>query len=96
MKKNCIEAQNIRVQFPVKGSLFQKKQFLKAVDGVSFSIEAGTTMGLVGDSGCGKTTVLRDLARQLSEARRRVAVVDERGEFAGMWEGDPQNDRRGA
>ena len=63
MKKNCIEAQNIRVQFPVKGSLFQKKQFLKAVDGVSFSIEAGTTMGLVVESGCGKTTVGRSLLR---------------------------------
>lgn len=47
---------------------------------------------LAGPPCCGKTTVLRDLARQLSEARRKVAVVDERGEFAGMWEGEAQND----
>lgn len=63
MTKNCIEAENVRVQFPIKGAMFQKKQFLKAVDGVSFSIEAGTTMGLVGESGCGKTTVGRALLR---------------------------------
>lgn len=47
---------------------------------------------LVGPPCCGKTTVLRDLARQLSEARKKVAVIDERGEFAGVWEGEPQND----
>lgn len=63
MMKNCIEAQSVRVQFPVKGKLFQKKQYLKAVDDVSFSIESGTTMGLVGESGCGKTTVGRALIR---------------------------------
>ncbi|MCC8066468.1 MAG: ATP-binding cassette domain-containing protein [Clostridiales bacterium] len=63
MSKICIKAQNLSVQFPLKGKLFQKKQYLKAVDGVSFSIEEGTTMGLVGESGCGKTTVGRSLLR---------------------------------
>ncbi|MCD7746685.1 MAG: ATP-binding cassette domain-containing protein [Lachnospiraceae bacterium] len=63
MSKVCIEAQDLKVQFPLKSRLFQKKQYLKAVDGVSFSIEEGTTMGLVGESGCGKTTVGRSLLR---------------------------------
>ena len=40
-----------------------KKQILKAVDDVSFSIQRGQTLGLVGESGCGKTTVGRTLLR---------------------------------
>ena len=63
MSNCCIEAENLRVQFPLKKRLFQKRQYLKAVDGISFSIEKGTTMGLVGESGCGKTTVGRALLR---------------------------------
>lgn len=63
MSQICVEAQNIKIQFPLKRGVFEKKRFLKAVDGVSFSIEKGTTMGLVGESGCGKTTLGRALLR---------------------------------
>lgn len=63
MSKYCVEVENLKVQFPLKRGLFQEKRYLKAVDGVSFSIEKGTTMGLVGESGCGKTTVGRALLR---------------------------------
>ena len=63
MSNICIEAQNLKIQFPLKKKMFQEKKYLKAVDGVSFAIEQGTTMGLVGESGCGKTTVGRALLR---------------------------------
>ena len=49
--------------FPVKSGIFSKARSLKAVDGVSFSIAQGETMGLVGESGCGKTTVGRTILK---------------------------------
>lgn len=55
-----VEVQNLKQYFTVKSGLF-KTQYLKAVDDVSFEIEKGETLGLVGESGCGKTTVGRSL-----------------------------------
>ena len=46
MSNICIEAQNLKIQFPLKHKMFQERKYLKAVDGVSFAIEQGTTMGL--------------------------------------------------
>ncbi len=54
-----LEVQNLKKYFPVKSGF--KKLTLKAVDGVSFTINRGETLGLVGESGCGKTTVGRTL-----------------------------------
>jgi len=55
-----LEINNIKKYFKVnKGSLFAKQQFIKAVDGVSLKIYEGETKGLVGESGCGKTTLGR-------------------------------------
>jgi len=52
-----IDVHHLKKYFPVKANLFQKEDdFIKAVDDISFSIQKGTTMGLVGESGCGKTT----------------------------------------
>lgn len=55
-----VEVRNLKQYFTVKSSLF-KTQYLKAVDDVSFEIEKGETLGLVGESGCGKTTVGRSI-----------------------------------
>ena len=57
-----ISAQDLKKYFPVKGFLGGKTKYLKAVDGVSLDIMKGETFGLVGESGCGKSTTLRMVA----------------------------------
>ncbi|MBX3380741.1 MAG: ABC transporter ATP-binding protein [Phycisphaeraceae bacterium] len=58
--RNILEVRDLRVHFPrYTGLLGRRTGWTVAVDGVSFSIEAGRTLGLVGESGCGKTTVGR-------------------------------------
>ena len=58
-----LEIRNLKKHFPVGGGMFGsmtgKKEYLKAVDGISLSIEPGTTYGLVGESGCGKSTTAK-------------------------------------
>lgn len=61
---NILEVKNLKKYFPIRSGLFgQVTGHVKAVDGVSFSIKPGQTMGLVGESGCGKTTVGKTLLR---------------------------------
>ncbi|MCR5443440.1 MAG: ATP-binding cassette domain-containing protein [Sphaerochaetaceae bacterium] len=60
MNTPLVEVRNLKQYFPIKTGLF-KTELLKAVDDVSFSIGEGETLGLVGESGCGKTTVGRSL-----------------------------------
>jgi len=61
MKNNIIEVKNLTKYFEVSGGIFQKKNIVKAVDDVSFFIPQGESLGLVGQSGCGKTTTARTL-----------------------------------
>ena len=58
MDERFLEVKDLKMHFPVRTSLF-KSTPLKAVDGVSFTIAKGKTLGLVGESGCGKSTVGR-------------------------------------
>ena len=60
--ENLIEVKDLKMYFPIRTG-FMKTTMLKAVDGVNFSIKPGETLGLVGESGCGKTTVGRTLLR---------------------------------
>ena len=62
MKQNAIEVKNLVKHFEVANSVFSRnKKIVKAVDGVTFNIKSGETLGLVGQSGCGKTTTARSL-----------------------------------
>ncbi len=61
--KPLIEAKNLKMYFPIGNALFGKRKLLKAVDDVSLALYPGETFGLVGESGCGKTTVGRTLVR---------------------------------
>ena len=59
-----LEVKDLKQYFTVDTNLFGKPtKFLHAVDGVSFSLEKGKTLGIVGESGCGKTTMGRTILR---------------------------------
>jgi len=61
---DLVRVENLTKHFPVKTGFFQRaKQFVYAVDDISFSIREGETFGLAGESGCGKSTVARLIAR---------------------------------
>jgi len=61
---SLLEVSDLKVHFPIRRGLFKRVvASVKAVDGVSLTIEAGRTLGLVGESGCGKTTVGKGILR---------------------------------
>jgi peptide/nickel transport system ATP-binding protein/oligopeptide transport system ATP-binding protein len=73
MTKNLIEVKNLKKYFPIKGGILAKTiEYVKAVDGISFTIKEGETLGLVGESGCGKTTVGRAILRLIEPSEGEV------------------------
>jgi len=72
-----IEVQNLTKEFNVKGGLFTKPATVKALQGVSFNINRGETLGLVGESGCGKTTLGRCLLRLIEPTSGKINVNGE-------------------
>lgn len=62
--RKLLEVRDLKTHFPIKAGLMQKVVgYVRAVDGISFSIDYGKTLGLVGESGCGKTTVGKTILR---------------------------------
>ena len=72
MSDVLLKIEKLRKYFPVKGSLFLKKKYVQAVESVSFEIFRGETLGLVGESGCGKTTLGRTIIRLYEPTSGRI------------------------
>ncbi|MFV0400975.1 MAG: ABC transporter ATP-binding protein [Oscillospiraceae bacterium] len=71
---NILELHSLKQYFPVKG---HRKQVVRAVDDVSFSIAPGETFGLVGESGCGKSTIARSVMRIYEPTDGRILLEGE-------------------
>ena len=72
-KQIILRVQNLKKYFPIRRGFFQKiSGWVEAVDDVSFKIEQGKTLGLVGESGCGKTTVARLILKLLEPDHGKI------------------------
>jgi len=72
-KQDLVVVENLVKYFPVRGGILQRVQaWVQAVDDVSFTIREGETLGLVGESGCGKTTVGRTILKLIEPTAGRV------------------------
>jgi oligopeptide/dipeptide ABC transporter ATP-binding protein len=73
-KKELMSLSDVKMYFSIKNNkrLFAKKQFLRAVDNVSFTIYEGETLGIVGESGCGKSTTGKIMAKLLTPTEGRI------------------------
>src|SRR5260370_8833354 len=73
-----LQVADLRTYFPIKRGVFSRTVgYVKAVDGVSFDIAPGKTLGLVGESGCGKTTVGRTILRLIPKTEGQVLYKGE-------------------
>ena len=74
-RKRLLEVQGLKVWFPVKAGFFARTRgYVHAVDGVDLQLSAGETLALVGESGCGKTTVGKALIRLVKPTEGRVLL----------------------
>jgi len=74
--EELLRVENLKMHFPVRGGvLYRKVGDVKAVDGISFSIGKGETLGLVGESGCGKSTVGKSVVRLLKPTAGKVEFM---------------------
>ena len=75
MSDALLEVQNLKLYYPVKvrqNILRSETRYVKAVDDISFTVNKGETFGLVGESGCGKSTTGRTLLRLIQPTAGRV------------------------
>ncbi len=81
-----LAVRDLKKHFPVRGSpLAREKKFVHAVDGVSFAVAKGKTLGIVGESGCGKSTTARLIAKLIEpDSGAMIFDGDGVGEFGGL------------
>lgn len=72
MSRNLVEVKNLKKYFAQKSGFFVGKALVRAVDGIDLSIKKGETVGLVGESGCGKTTAARTILRLLDPTEGQI------------------------
>ena len=77
MKEHIIQIKNLRKHFPVKNVWGTDIALVKALDGVDLDINYGKTFGIVGESGCGKTTLMRALLRLIEPTSGSVLLSDQ-------------------
>ena len=77
---DILEVEGLKVWFPVKkGVLARTVGYVKAVDGVSFSVRRGETLGIVGESGCGKSTTARAILGLVKPREGEILFTDSAG-----------------
>ncbi|QGM31252.1 dipeptide ABC transporter ATP-binding protein [Bacillus sp. N3536] len=73
MNNPLLKVENLKTHFPIKKRFLKKeKQFVKAVDGLNFYVNKGETLGIVGESGCGKSTMGRSILRLIEPTEGRI------------------------
>ena len=92
MAEALLEVLGLKKYFPASGGLLRKPQWIKAVDGVSFTIQEGTIFGLVGESGCGKTTIAKTI---LLEEQPTEGTILWRGQNICKMRGEAMEHYRG-
>ena len=90
--QTLLEVKNLRKYFPIKKGFFKKVVgHVRAVDDVTFHINEGETLGLVGESGCGKTTTARCILRAINPTSGEILFRTKTGQMidiANMTEGE--------
>lgn len=86
MSDPLLEIKNVKMYFPVRGGVLMRQEgWVKAVDDVSFSIAEGETLGLVGESGCGKSTIGKSIVRLLKPTSGQILFQGKNLAKMGQW-----------